>query len=588
MRAKILRGFSLMEMMIVLLIVAIIAAASAPMVTKKLSRNTGTGDSPWVFTGLNNNIAYLGGGDGQVLIGATQAPDDADNASVYIAGRDGWSHLRFGNEDGSRSIGLTADPGDGNNGTNGRIGISNLVPNNSSILLGTSQAVENNSTDVIAIGTRAIVSRSNGIAIGGSAELDNDNVEIEANFGDEVPTWAAGGCSVAIGQGCVAGEVNHRATSGNTFSSWATAIGVDAYARGECSVAIGVQPTAEGNWSIGLGSEAKARSQDAIAIGSLSVARGLSAIAIGKGAATTTGYVNDRGIAIGNYATATGFKSIAIGSDQVDNRYGNYTRATAENAVAIGPDARATGLHSVAIGATSRATAEHSVAIGAGVTTNQPGEIKIGERDHTVYIPGRLVVGRSVILNQDDTNATTSIRVPQTYYRTSVETLTTEKIPIGSQYSSNVIVSDSRLKNVGDKYTAGLTELKKLDFFHYTFKKDEEKTPHVGVIAQDLQKVFPDAVTKGEDGYLRIRWEDMFYAVINAVKELDNKITEIVQNITDINSTIAKQNQTIEEQQKTIELLKNNNEEQQKLIKNLEKRIEKLEKQSAKRDSSGS
>ena len=59
MRAKIFRGFSLIEIMIVLLIVAVIAAASAPMVTKKLAgRNAGIGDSPWVFTGLNSNIAY--------------------------------------------------------------------------------------------------------------------------------------------------------------------------------------------------------------------------------------------------------------------------------------------------------------------------------------------------------------------------------------------------------------------------------------------------------------------------------------------------------------------------------------------------
>ena len=71
-RAKKLRGFSLMEMMVVLLIVAIIAAASAPMVTKKLSRNVGTGDSPWVFTGLNNNIAYnMNGGDASAIIGNT-------------------------------------------------------------------------------------------------------------------------------------------------------------------------------------------------------------------------------------------------------------------------------------------------------------------------------------------------------------------------------------------------------------------------------------------------------------------------------------------------------------------------------------
>ena len=63
--------------------------------------------------------------------------------------------------------------------------------------------------------------------------------------------------------------------------------------------------------------------------------------------------------------------------------------------------------------------------------------------------------------------------------------------------------------------------------FNYTFKKDTTKTPHVGVIAQDLQKVFPNAVKKGADGFLTIRMEDMFYAVINAIKELDSRMTAL-------------------------------------------------------------
>ena len=67
--------------------------------------------------------------------------------------------------------------------------------------------------------------------------------------------------------------------------------------------------------------------------------------------------------------------------------------------------------------------------------------------------------------------------------------------------------------------------------FNYTFKKDKNKTPHVGVIAQDLQKVFPDAVTKGEDGFLRIRLEDMFYAAINAIKELATRMDRNEQKI---------------------------------------------------------
>ena len=93
-----------------------------------------------------------------------------------------------------------------------------------------------------------------------------------------------------------------------------------------------------------------------------------------------------------------------------------------------------------------------------------------------------------------------------------------------------------------------------LDFFNYTFKKDELKTPRVGVIAQDLQKVFPDAVVKGDDGYLRIRLEDMFYALINAVKELDTKVTKIIEKL-------ETQEEVIVLQQKEIETLKKQNEE---------------------------
>ena len=85
-------------------------------------------------------------------------------------------------------------------------------------------------------------------------------------------------------------------------------------------------------------------------------------------------------------------------------------------------------------------------------------------------------------------------------------------------------VSDRRLKYVGKENTSGLDKIRQLKVFNYTFKKDEKKTPHVGVIAQDLQKVFPDAVKKGVDGFLTIRMENMFYAVINAIKELDSRV----------------------------------------------------------------
>ena len=83
-------------------------------------------------------------------------------------------------------------------------------------------------------------------------------------------------------------------------------------------------------------------------------------------------------------------------------------------------------------------------------------------------------------------------------------------------------------------------------------------------MAQDLMKIFPDAVWKGEDGFYRIRMEDMFYAVINAIKELDLSITNNTKRIADL-------------EEQNAELVKQNK-AQQEAIEALQKRLDKLEK----------
>ena len=62
------RGFSLMEMMIVLLIISIVAAATAPMITKKMTRSAGSNDSPWVFTGMDDSIAFNMSGNNDATV----------------------------------------------------------------------------------------------------------------------------------------------------------------------------------------------------------------------------------------------------------------------------------------------------------------------------------------------------------------------------------------------------------------------------------------------------------------------------------------------------------------------------------------
>jgi hypothetical protein len=136
---------------------------------------------------------------------------------------------------------------------------------------------------------------------------------------------------------------------------------------------------------------------------------------------------------------------------------------------------------------------------------------------------------------------------------------------------NNRLPSDERLKNILGDNKAGLDEINKLKVVNYTYKADKTQTPHVGVIAQELKPVFPKAVKRGSDGYYRIRLEDMFYAMVNSVKELSarkNKLEEL--NVDYIDSSLEelqKENADIKAQN---ELIKQKNAEMEKRLSQLE------------------
>lgn len=127
-------------------------------------------------------------------------------------------------------------------------------------------------------------------------------------------------------------------------------------------------------------------------------------------------------------------------------------------------------------------------------------------------------------------------------------------------------MSDERKKNILGDSTAGLKEINALEVKNYTYKDDKNNTPHVGVIAQQLQKVFPNSVIEGNDGFLRIKTEEIFYAMVNSIKELCSKLQDLTAKISGLDKRITEletQNKMLLEQNKAFE-----------------KRLEKLEKSS--------
>jgi len=106
---------------------------------------------------------------------------------------------------------------------------------------------------------------------------------------------------------------------------------------------------------------------------------------------------------------------------------------------------------------------------------------------------------------------------------------------VGDAYKTNggtswAITSDIRLKNLLGNYEKGLQEITTLQPVTFRYKSDNPRKldpaiEQVGFVAQEVQKIFPEAVSEGPDGYLDFNIHSINVAMINAIKELNAKLT---------------------------------------------------------------
>lgn len=125
-------------------------------------------------------------------------------------------------------------------------------------------------------------------------------------------------------------------------------------------------------------------------------------------------------------------------------------------------------------------------------------------------------------------------------------------------------LSDARLKENISENKAAIEKLLLIMPYNYTFKADKNAKPQVGVIAQDLQKYFPESVAKDNKGYMNIRLDEMFFASINTLKNLDSIVLNIENDVAVLESDADK--------------LSNEHKSINKKINNMNNRLNKLEK----------
>lgn len=98
--------------------------------------------------------------------------------------------------------------------------------------------------------------------------------------------------------------------------------------------------------------------------------------------------------------------------------------------------------------------------------------------------------------------------------------------------------SDMRLKDNIQNITPELaTKVLELTPVSYTLKKDsvhfyfdensKENQIHYGLLAQEIQNVYPELVTEGSDGYLSVNYQELLPMLIESMKGMNARIQEL-------------------------------------------------------------
>ena len=90
--------------------------------------------------------------------------------------------------------------------------------------------------------------------------------------------------------------------------------------------------------------------------------------------------------------------------------------------------------------------------------------------------------------------------------------------------------SDERLKSNITPILDGLDKVGEIQGYEYDWIENEHHTNtghDIGVIAQEIEKIAPEAVTTRDNGYKAVKYEKLIPILIQAIKELNDKVKQL-------------------------------------------------------------
>jgi hypothetical protein len=418
-------------------------------------------------------------------------------------------------------------------------------------------------------------------------EWDKDSIG-RYSFASGFRNLAKGAASATFGEGSKAtGPASFVVGSNSTATGYASlATGIQTKATGDYSTATGYFSEASGITSTAMGYEARATNNDAFAINQTTLASGAASFAAGTGtkakalSSSAFGRYNDSLDTPDGVVPANTDRIFQIGNGTADNARSNALTVLRNGNIGIGtinPNALlqlSNGLSNrkivlfdgvnndhqyygfginnnvfrYQVGAT---TANHVFYAGNSAATSNElmriqgnGNVGIGITDPSYLLdvgarmrirstPG-LTAG--LWLNNDANTSSPAFvgmftndevgfygQTGTPGWRFYVNTTTGNAFLQGTLTQA----SDARLKKNIVPLNHTLDAIQQLNGYTYNWKDDANPDEQIGLLAQELQKVYPQLVKENDKGILAVNYSGMVPVLLTAIKEQQQQIEEL-------------------------------------------------------------
>jgi len=263
---------------------------------------------------------------------------------------------------------------------------------------------------------------------------------------------------------------------------------------------------------------------------------------------TATGALALLSTSSGYYNTATGVSAL------YENTTGYYNVASGVSALfynVVGHDNTAAGFQALV-----NAKGSNNIGIGSNAGAN----LSSGSNNIDIGNVGLAGDAAKIRIGKQGTQTATFVAG---IYGKTVASGTKVAVMIDSTGKLGTVVSSARFKNQikpMDKASEAILALKPVTF-RYKEELDPDGVPQFGLIAEEVEKVNPDLVVRGEDGKVNtVRYEAVNAMLLNEFLKEHRKVEEQDRRLQKQEATIASQQKefqlAVAQQRKEIQLLR--------------------------------